>query len=289
MGEKEEIRVCEFCVQHGEGKKWYLQAKNYAEDLLSDLRRRHFITDFFGHPEHLGEDSKKADKLERLPAFVQRAIKGQIVRRMKKQHFGQVLPLEDVEEIFGFVNSIVRVPCICRHVTLGREERYCYGVSMGPGGGALADLLSGLGDSFLSGPETSGFEELSREEALQAFAEHEKEGLCHSVWTFVTPFIGGICNCDRSDCMAIKATVINDVKVMFRAEYVAEVDPDLCTGCRSCMRVCQFGALGYSAASKKTFVDQTACYGCGVCRSVCTKDAIRLKPRAEAPAAARLW
>jgi hypothetical protein len=49
--------MCDFCIQHGEGKKWYLQAKNYGEDLLSDVRRRRFITDFFAHPEHLSSDS----------------------------------------------------------------------------------------------------------------------------------------------------------------------------------------------------------------------------------------
>ena len=48
--------MCEFCIKHGEGKKWYLQAKNYAEDLLSDLRRRNFIIGFFGHPEHVRDD-----------------------------------------------------------------------------------------------------------------------------------------------------------------------------------------------------------------------------------------
>jgi ferredoxin len=281
--------MCEFCTKHGEGKRWYLQARNYAEDLLSDLRRRRFIADFFGHPEHLDSDSSQLARLRKAPPFVRRAITASAVRRMKKWHFGQVVPLEEVEEIFGFVNSIVRVPCICRHVTLGREARYCYGVSMGPGGGALGELLRGLDDSFLWGPDTSGLEELSREEALQAFADHEKEGLCHTVWTFVTPFIGGVCNCDRSDCMAMRATVTHDLKVMFRAEYVAAVDVDLCTGCRSCMRACQFGALGYSAARKKAFVDQSACYGCGVCRSTCTKNAVTLKPRAEAPAAAGLW
>ena len=26
--------MCEFCHKHGEGKKWYLQAQNYAEDRL---------------------------------------------------------------------------------------------------------------------------------------------------------------------------------------------------------------------------------------------------------------
>jgi len=29
-----------------------------------------------------------------------------------------------------------------------------------------------------------------------------------------------------------------------RAEYVAEINAELCNGCRQCMRVCQFGAMG---------------------------------------------
>lgn len=280
--------MCEFCVQHGEGKKWYLQAKNYSQDLLSDARRRRFITDFFSRPEHLDSDSQQLAKLQKAPAFVQRLVKAVSVRRMKKWHFGQVLPLEDVETVFGFVNSIVRVPCICRHVTLGREARYCYGVSVGPGD-RLGELLRGLDNSFLAGPDTSGLESLTPEAARQAFADHEREGLCHTVWTFVAPFVGGICNCDRADCMAMRATVTHDVKVMFRAEYVAAVDADACTGCRSCMRVCQFGALGYSAANKKAVVDQTACYGCGICRSACKNGAVKLMPRAESPVAANLW
>lgn len=41
---------------------------------------------------------------------------------------------------------------------------------------------------------------LTKEEALAAFRHHEQEGLCHTVWTFMTPFIGGLCNCDRQDC-----------------------------------------------------------------------------------------
>jgi ferredoxin len=280
--------MCEFCTQHGEGKKWYLRAENYSQDLLSDARRRRFIRNFFAHPEHLAHDMQRLQKLARAPAFVQRMVKGHVSRRMKGVHFGQVVPLEDIETIFGFSTSIVRIACICRHVNLGREARYCYGVTVGPGGG-MGEVLGDLDSSFVSGPDASAFEALSPQEALDKFAEHEKEGLCHTVWTFVAPFIGGICNCDRSDCMAMKATVTHDTPVMFRAEYVAEVDPDSCTGCRSCMRVCQFGAMTYSAANKKAFVDQTACYGCGICRSVCQKDAITLKPRAEVPAVAGVW
>lgn len=32
--------MCEYCHKHGEGKRWYLQAKNYSEDLKSDLEKR---------------------------------------------------------------------------------------------------------------------------------------------------------------------------------------------------------------------------------------------------------
>ncbi len=31
--------MCEFCHQHGEGKKWYLNAANYAEELYNDAAR----------------------------------------------------------------------------------------------------------------------------------------------------------------------------------------------------------------------------------------------------------
>ena len=277
--------MCQFCTKHGDGKKWYLRAENYAEDLLSDLRRREFIADFFGHPERLAKDAERLNQIDKAPAFVRRAI----TARMKKTHFGQVVPLEEVQEILGFVNSIVRLPCICRHVTLGREVGHCYAVSMGPGGGTMLELAKALDGSFLGGPDTHGLQEVQAEEALHHFAEHEKQGLCHTVWTFVTPFIGGVCNCDRADCLAMQATVVHDLKMMFRAEHVAAVDPDRCTGCRECMEVCQFGALAYSGADEKVSVDLSACYGCGVCRSVCPNDAVELKPRAEVPAAAGLW
>jgi ferredoxin len=280
--------MCEFCVQHGEGKKWYLDARNYARDLLSDVRRRKMITDFFSKPGGVSDDAAQLEKLSKLPPVVRRAISSAATRKMKKQHFGQVLPIEDVERIFGFVNFIARVPCICRHSLLGKEARYCYGISLDPSSG-LEEVLGETDNSFISGPDSPATERLTREEALEAFAEHEKEGLCHTVWTFMTPFIGGICNCDRADCMAMRSTVVHDVKVMFRAEYVASANPDICTGCRSCMRGCQFGALGYSATNKKVVVDQLACYGCGVCRSMCRSGALSLVPRSEAPAVASVW
>jgi Fe-S-cluster-containing hydrogenase component 2 len=281
--------MCEFCLKHGEGKKWYLQAKNYSDDLLSDLRRRKFIADFLTDTEPLQRSMERLRLLDRAPKAVQTLIRRMVVRKMKRVHYGQVLPLEDVERVFGMMNCIVRTACLCRHISLGREKRYCYGISLSPDGGEFGKLVRSLDRSYLNGPDTAGRETLTREQAVAALREHEQEGLCHTVWTFRAPFIGGICNCDRTDCLAMRCTVTHGVPVMFRAEYVAAVDPDVCAGCRQCMRVCQFGALSYSASNHKVAVDQRWCYGCGVCRAVCPRNAIRLQDRREVPAAANRW
>ncbi len=281
--------MCEFCVKHGEGEKWYLQAQNYAEDLLSDLRRRKFIHNFLKYPEKLRAEVDKLDDLNRLPAFVQAVVKPVFVNRAKKSHYGQVLPLEDVEKIFEFITSVTRLPCICRQISVGTEQRYCYALSMvPPEDSQLGKIARSTGADYLNGPHTGGLEELSKEEALIQFREMEKQGLFHSVWTFVTPFIGSICNCDH-DCMAMKSTLKKSFPVMFRGEYVAEANADLCNGCRSCMRVCQFGAINYSLANERVSIDPPRCFGCGICRASCERDAITLNDRSKVPAVADIW
>ncbi len=280
--------MCEFCLKHGEGKKWYLEAKNYSEDLASDVSRRQMISEFFQHPEEAAKFIEKTDRLQTMPKFVRDWFVYLITRKQKKIHYGQVLPLEDVEKIFGICNSIVRVACYCRYNTLGKEKRYCYGISLSPETG-IVQIATGLSENFLTGPDTQGLETLTREEALEAFRKHEREGLCHTVWTFKTPFIGGLCNCDRSDCWAMRFTLSRNVPIMFRAEYVGQIDPETCNGCRECLRQCQFGALTWSASDKKAVIDQRWCYGCGVCRAVCKPKAITLLDRAKVPVAANLW
>ncbi len=280
--------MCEFCLKHGEGKKWYLRAENYSADLLSDARRRRFVEEFFAG-DSLREAPRRLEALDRVPGFLRRAVAWRTTRKMKRWHFGQVVPIEEIEEILGFVSSIVRVACVCRLTTVGAEKRFCYGVSLGPSAAGLFGLIEGLDGSFLAGPDAAGLETVERREALEAMKDLEREGLCHTVWTFRTPFIGGICNCDRADCLAMRATLGHEMPMMFRAEYVAEIDPGSCGGCRECVRVCPFGALEWSVSSGKASVDRRHCWGCGVCRSVCPTEAIRLLDRSRVPVAAGVW
>lgn len=208
--------MCEFCTKHGEGEKWYLQAKNYSADLNSDLKRRKFAIDFFRKTtEKAPRDLQRLEWLSSFPRIIQDMVKGLVTWKQKKEHFGQVVPLEDVEKILSMVNTVVALPCLCRKVTIKKEVRCCFGLSISP---AVDSVISSiLSDSYLNGPEVQGIEKVDKETALKMMKEFETDGLAHSVWTILTPFIAGICNCDRSDCLAMKITVSHDLKMMFRA------------------------------------------------------------------------
>ena len=143
-------------------------------------------------------------------------------------------------------------------------------------------LRDSLDDSF-------NLEILSPGQALEAVRKLDKEGLVHSVWTFKTPFIGGLCNCDQ-DCMAFRITHERRYfKNMFRGEHIAHVDLAACNGCKLCIRQCQFGAMRFSAANKKVLIDPRQCYGCGVCRAGCHRNAISLLPRIQDPLSSHIW
>ncbi len=260
--------MCEFCIQHGEGKKWYLDMRNYSRELWAQEGRAEFMTDYGARFEE-----RYTKRVALLDALVNKPVVGRFFRRMairnqKTEHWGQVVPIEDLEQVVDLQDSIVRFPCVCRILTTGhREARYCFGIGVNMAG-TLAQY-----------PDASSLEVLGREEAKKILRSFDKQGMVHSVWTFKTPYIGAICNCDQ-DCVAYRLQVkTNLTQVMFRAEYVGLVDWDLCNGCKKCLLNCQFGAIRYSNTMKRATIEMTQCYGCGVCRAVCNKEAITLKPR----------
>lgn len=287
--------MCEFCTQHGEGKKWYLQMKNYAEELLheelsaaqkqivkarSRIEWNNRIIEWFSLPAITGTpmirpDSRGSSTSSSKP----RPSEDEIVEQRKIEHFGQVLPIEDVEEVIDMVESITRLPCGCRFISIGKaDKRYCFGFGIDTQG-----ILGRYPDASLS------LEVLGKEEAKKIFREYDAEGLVHSIWTGVTPYVIGMCNCDR-DCMAYRGYIEEGgAPSFFRAEYVCQVDWEFCTGCKSCMSQCQFGAQFYSSTLGKVYIDAKRCFGCGVCRATCPKDAISLLPRQEHPEAANVW
>jgi len=260
--------MCEFCTKHGEGKKWYLDMQNYSLELLAQKKRMEFKEDFMAHfEENLSKKAAQMNAISNKP-LVYGFIRRIAIRQQKAEHWGQVVPIEDVEQIVDLQDSIVRLACVCRSLTTGREARNCFGLGI--------DWYNILGKY----PDYShGLELLEKEEAKKVMRSFDKQGMMHSIWTFKTPYISGICNCDQ-DCMAYRAQMRGNFQVMFRAEYVGLVDWDLCKGCKKCLMQCQFGAIRYSYTMKKSTIDMKQCYGCGVCRAICEQSAITLKPRA---------
>jgi heterodisulfide reductase subunit A len=58
---------------------------------------------------------------------------------------------------------------------------------------------------------------------------------------------------------------------------VARVDPDICSGCRTCAAVCPYGAIVDDAGNAAITVSETLCRGCGICAAACPAGAIRVR------------
>jgi len=203
----------------------------------------------------------------------------ELFEKSKATHFGQVLPIEDVEQVLDMADSIIRIPCVCRLKTTGKaDKRYCFGFAI--------DKLGIMGTYPDS---SSSLEVLEKDETKNILHNYDEEGLIHSIWTGVTPYISGLCNCDH-DCLAYRRQFKEGGRPgFFRAEYVCQTDWERCTGCKSCMRQCQFEAQFYSSSLSKVYIDPARCYGCGVCRVACPHDAISLIPRECVPDVENLW
>ncbi len=274
--------MCEFCHRHGEGKKWYLAAANYSQELFNDAARRSardVLANLGSQPPQRGVARAQLTRLKPAPRLVHWIAR----RHQQDVHWGQVVPIEDALEVVDLLDWIVRLPCTCRADTIGdRNARYCFGLGVAETEEPLRKLFQEVLDPSLS------VESLTKEQAKQVLTGLDKRGSMHSIWTLKSPFIGGLCNCDR-DCMAFQSHRFYRYQVMFRAEYVALVDPDKCNGCRRCMHQCLFGAMTHSLTLGKCAVHAPDCYGCGICRAVCQRDAISLRPRAEVEAVANVW
>jgi len=50
---------------------------------------------------------------------------------------------------------------------------------------------------------------------------------------------------------------------------IAFIDPDLCSGCQSCLDVCPYAAIRYDAGGGVAVVNDALCQGCGSCAAAC--------------------
>lgn len=273
--------MCEFCTKHGEGKKWYLQIRNFNYELLSQQQRATLREIPLTVEESWIAGGTAIDvAVSKDPSGYGNYVSSQRAAK-EKIFWGQVVPIEDVERILDMSVNIARFPCACRSFVRGvHNARFCFLMNMPDQELRLFYELPDLKNEF---------EILSPEAAKRVFRDFDIEGQFHHARA-CPPFVYSICNCNATDCAIMKTSrPYNMPPNFYKAEYVGEVDWEKCNGCRECVRQCNFGAIGYSLAVKKCYINKFQCYGCGVCRSVCDHGAISLKDRNAIPAVANNW
>ncbi len=266
--------MCDFCTQHGEGKIWYRNARNYGQDLLSDLERRRYIENFL--TSAFSEGFQTLGRLEtifRKKGKLPPAVRAAMLNKAKAEHFGQVLPIEEISDVVSRASTVVRMPCACRWNISKKEERCCYAISYGP-----EPWYDGIDMAYFGKASGEGLEALAPEAAIGQMKILEEQGAIHTIWTMMTPFIGAICNCRPDDCLAMLTLSRTRVETMERAEYVARVDQEACTGCGLCDAECHFKAIESHRHSGESHahIDPSKCFGCGLCRRVCSTGAISM-------------
>ncbi len=117
---------------------------------------------------------------------------------------------------------------------------------------------------------------ISKEEAFSLLNRAEEAGLVHLTWNVENGHFF-ICNCCGCCCGVLRS--INELGLnasdVINSYYYAEIDPDKCTVCGTCMdERCQVGAIEEVEETYRVIKDK--CIGCGLCVTTCPSDAVRL-------------
>ncbi len=256
--------MCEFCIQHGAGKKWYLAAQNHAEKLAASEGRESFIKDFFGNYEkNYRKNVRMTDMARKIP-FVREYAETKIKNYFSQKHAGQIVSLEDAVSICSIPGRVSVIDCPCQKYLTGKEERKCILF------GATADIVENL-------PEFSHIYDLDFEDAAELLKTVENEGKIHTVWTFKSPYIGAICNCNQRGCLLFHLkNKYQFAEIVRKGHEIASIDQNMCTGCGNCQNICQFN--GVVVVDGKAEINSN-CQGCGVCRGFCPVEMISLVSR----------
>lgn len=274
-------------MKHGAGGKWYMNAKLYSDELAEELNLKEYLEEQWLNFENvfirkvMGLSSVGLGYKLKIPIIgrvirwnLERMIHGELFHHNPIRadgHVGQVVPLEDAQIIFSELAAkpIIQNYCMCRMMQRGVKDVCCFNF------GVLSEVIEKL-PRFI--PENTKVR-LERDEAITALEKQNKKGRVAVVTFQPVPYINAICSCELKPCGMIRLRKDFDLKTLYKAEYVIDINQDNCQGCKECVSICPFSAIWYSPTLKRVLVDQEKCFGCGVCRHKCEHDALRLIPR----------
>jgi NAD-dependent dihydropyrimidine dehydrogenase PreA subunit len=190
----------------------------------------------------------------------------------------QVVTLEEAKEIAKIAGPMIKFQCICRKFIRNVTDKVC-----------LAFLKHAEVAETFPDHINKGFERLSPEEACVFLEEANERGLVHQVSAVPMPYVGAICNCHYPECAVLRPKMDMGIDAALKGHYVASVNVDKCTGCKTCLSRCQFGAMQFSHVLGRAQVFQFRCFGCGHCATTCPEHAIEMIPKEKIPNLKEVW
>ena len=176
----------------------------------------------------------------------------------------RILTDQQVREILNISDSVGITNCGCR-VSEGNCD-------------SPIDICIVVGMSTEEIAESEDTSQIPVEEALEILDRSSKAGLVHITLRAGdnTPYaICSCCSCCCHELLAMSRFGYSDQVI--ESDFIAEHDPDACTGCMTCVDRCQFEA--FTEDGDKARLSQDRCFGCGLCAMTCTSDAIAIRER----------
>lgn len=231
--------MCQWCMKHGAGGKWYMNARNYSNELADSIQAKEYLTEQWKNFEQvyirkvMGISSIDLGYKLQMP-IIGKVLRWQVEKMIHSEskgrkpnradgHFGQVIPLEDAKAILGNLAAepIIENYCMCRWMQRGIKEACCINF------GNLSGVIEKL-PRFI--PKNNVYK-LDREEAIKRLEKHNRKGYVASVWFQPVPYINAICSCENPECGGMRLRNDFGLNTVYKSEYVIQTDAESCKGC----------------------------------------------------------
>ncbi len=182
-----------------------------------------------------------------------------------------IVPIEEVYNIIDQNSSFALIPCPCRIRSEAEGIRKCkdkYPIHNCLLLGAMAEGVLQMGDPVVR--------RIDKEEAKKITAEAAKLGLVHTTDNYAknSNILCACCECCCGLLAGLTRTGLENPRAIAKANYIANVDSEICTACQTCLDRCKFGAI---EVNEYAIINENKCMGCGLCAVTCPNDAISLK------------
>lgn len=207
-------------------------------------------------------DQEWTDYARKIEAVVPQAPIRVIPVNVTMEASSRILAFEDVKKLVEEAGSLAVTRCTCRVIARRCDKplEVCIQVNRA----AEYAVTRGTGRA------------VSKAEVLEILKECEEAGLVHVVDNR-REVDHVICNCCKCCCMNWPPVKAGVKRFVVPSRFAARVNPELCTGCESCLEKCYFEAISMEGEAGSALVDQNKCMGCGLCVAGCPSQAIVLE------------